>query len=106
MITAENVLANPLAFKANLAIGEDAYTSLKYGKGLQGLWDSLGIGATAAGIAKTSTVAALIGSKTGWFAAIGIGAFFFFFLPGYFFLLPSGSEVPEMVAPTDEESES
>lgn len=75
MITAENVLANPLAFKANLAIGEDAYTSLKYGKGLQGLWDSLGIGATAAGIAKTSTVAALIGSKTGWFAAIGIGAY-------------------------------
>ena len=74
MITAENVLANPLAFKANLAIGEDAYTSLKYGKGLQGLWDSLGIGATAAGIAKTSTVAALVGSKTGWFAAIGIGA--------------------------------
>lgn len=39
-------------------------------------------------------------------AAIGIGAFLLVFLPGYFFLLPSGSEVPEMVAPADEESES
>lgn len=75
MITAENVLANPLAFKAKLAIGEDAYKSLKYGKGLQGIWDSLGIGATAAGIAKTATVAKLIGSKAGWFAALGFGAF-------------------------------
>ena len=39
-------------------------------------------------------------------AAIGIGTFLLVFLPGYFFLLPSGSEVPEMVAPADEESES
>ena len=39
-------------------------------------------------------------------AAIGIGAFLLVFLPGYFFLLPSSSEVPEMVAPADEESES
>jgi hypothetical protein len=39
-------------------------------------------------------------------AAIGIGAFLLVFLPGYFILLPSGSEVPEMVAPADEESES
>ena len=39
-------------------------------------------------------------------AAIGIGAFLLVFLPGYLFLLPSSSEVPEMVAPADEESES
>ena len=73
MIATENVLSNPLAFKAKLAIGEDAYKSLKYGKGLQGLWDSLGVGAAAAGIAKTSTVAGIIGTKIGPFAFIGFG---------------------------------
>ena len=75
MIEAENVLENPLAFKAKLAIGEDAYKSLKYGKGLQGAWDALGVGATAAGIAKTSAVAGLIGSKVGFLSFIGIGSF-------------------------------
>jgi hypothetical protein len=39
-------------------------------------------------------------------SAIGVGAFLLVFLPGYFFLIPSGSEVPEMVAPDSEESES
>ena len=73
MINTENVLSNPLAFKARLAIGEEAYKSLKYGKGLQGLWDTLGIGLTAAGVAKTSAVAGLIGTKTGLLSFIGIG---------------------------------
>jgi hypothetical protein len=73
MISTENVLESPLAFKAKLAIGEDAYKSLKYGKGLQSVWDTVGIGATAAGVAGSAPVAGLIGTKVGFLAVFGFG---------------------------------
>lgn len=67
------VLQNSLAFKKKLRIGEDAYRSLKVGKNLQGAWDAYSIGAGAAGLAKTSAVAGLVGTKVGPLAFLGIG---------------------------------
>ena len=74
MISVENVLEKPLAFKAKLAIGEDAYKSLKYNKKLQRTWNALMAGATGAGIAETPVVAAVIGSKVGFLSFLGIGS--------------------------------
>jgi len=71
MIITENILENSLAFKTKLSIGEDAYKSLKYGKGLQGVWDTLGIATAAAGVAKGATVAGLIGTKAGFLGLFG-----------------------------------
>ena len=71
MIITENILENSLAFKTKLSIGEDAYKSLKYGKGLQGVWDTLGVATTAAGVAKAGAVAKLIGAKAGFLGLVG-----------------------------------
>lgn len=74
-LESEEVLSKPLAFKAQLAIGENAYKSLRYGKNLQGMWDVYGVGAAAVGIANAPIVASTIGVKVGALSFIGIGTF-------------------------------
>ena len=69
----DNIVNDPLRFKARLAIGEDAYTSLRVKNAAVDAWDAVGAGVTAAGVAKTSAVAATFFAPTGFLAAIGIG---------------------------------
>jgi uncharacterized tellurite resistance protein B-like protein len=68
------VVADSLRFKRKLAIGEDAYTSLKVGRALSTVWDVGGVAATGAGVAASSTVAGTFFASSGLLAKIGIGA--------------------------------
>lgn len=69
----EAIITQPLSFKAKLAIGEDAYTSLRVKNAVFEAWDAAGIAATAVGVAKSATVASAFFSPTGLLTAIGIG---------------------------------
>jgi len=69
----ESVIVEPLKFKFKLAIGEDAYASLRMKNKLYEVWDAFGVGATAATVVKSSAVASTFFAPTGWLAAIGIG---------------------------------
>jgi uncharacterized tellurite resistance protein B-like protein len=68
------VVADSLHFKRKLAIGEDAYTSLKVGRALSTIWDVGGVAATGAGLASSSAVASTFFASSGILARIGIGA--------------------------------
>ncbi len=68
------IVAEPLRFKVKLAIGEDAYTSLRVKKAVVQVWDVAGVATTAAVVAKSSVVASTFFAPTGLLAAIGIGA--------------------------------
>lgn len=68
------VVADSLRFKRKLAIGEDAYASIKVGRSLAKIWDVGGVAATGAGVAASSTVATTFFSSTGLLAGIGIGS--------------------------------
>lgn len=68
------VVADSLRFKRKLAIGEDAYMSLKVGRTIAQVWDVGGIAATGAGFAASSAVAGTFFSSTGLLASIGLGA--------------------------------
>ncbi|WP_432822088.1 TerB family tellurite resistance protein [Trichloromonas sp.] len=84
----ENIVSDPLRFKAKLAIGEDAYTSLRVKNATFELWDVAGVASTAVAVAKSSAVAStffasngilslggLIGTATtpvGWVVAAGV----------------------------------
>lgn len=68
------VVADSLRFKRKLAIGEDAYTSLKVGRALSKIWDVGGVAATGAGIASSSAVATTFFTSSGLLAKVGIGA--------------------------------
>lgn len=70
----ERVVAEPLKFKAKLAIGADAYLTMKIGARLQSLWDVGGVAASGAGVAASSTVAGTFFASGGWLSALGIGA--------------------------------
>jgi uncharacterized tellurite resistance protein B-like protein len=70
------VIADSLRFKRKLAIGEDAYTSLKVGRALSTIWDVGGVAATGAGVASSSAVASTFFASSGILARIGIGAAF------------------------------
>jgi uncharacterized tellurite resistance protein B-like protein len=70
----EKVVADEVRFKIKLGIGSDAYTSMRYGKRLQELWDIGGVAATGAGVAASSTVAGTFFATGGWLSAIGLGA--------------------------------
>jgi len=69
----ETIISEPLNFKAKLAIGEDAYTSLKVKNAAFQAWEVAGVATTAAVVAKSSVVASTFFAPTGFLAAIGIG---------------------------------
>ena len=69
----DTIVAEPLKFKVKLAIGEDAYTSLKVTKTVVQVWDVAGVATTAAVVAKSSVVASTFFAPSGLLAAIGIG---------------------------------
>jgi hypothetical protein len=70
----DNIVVEPLKFKIKLAIGEDAYTSLKVKNAVVQAWDVAGVATTAAVVAKSSVVASTFFAPAGWLAALGIGA--------------------------------
>lgn len=67
------VVAEPLKFKAKLAIGEDAFASLQTARLVGDLWQ-VGTAATAGGLAASSSAVATTFFGGGWLAALGIGA--------------------------------
>ena len=69
----DTIVAEPLNFKAKLAIGEDAYTSLKVKNAAYQAWEVAGVATTAVVVAKSSVVASTFFAPTGFLAAIGIG---------------------------------
>ncbi len=69
----DTVVAQPLIFKAQLAIGEDAYTSLKLKKNLYRLWDVMGAAGTAGAVASSSVVASTFFAKGGVLGLLGFG---------------------------------
>lgn len=66
----QRVVANDAKFKARLGIGEEAYTSLRVGKGIRGLFDVTGAAAGGAAAANSSWFAAFFFGKTGFWAAM------------------------------------
>jgi uncharacterized tellurite resistance protein B-like protein len=68
------VVADTLRFKRKLAIGEDAYLSLKVGRTISTVWDVGGVAATGAGVAASSTVAGTFFATSGVLAKFGMGA--------------------------------
>ncbi|PIM53598.1 hypothetical protein CS062_08980 [Roseateles chitinivorans] len=74
----DEVVADPLRFKAKLAIGEEAYASLRLINRGREVWDVLGAAGAGAAVAKTGLVASLLGASAtpiGWvaFAALASG---------------------------------
>jgi uncharacterized tellurite resistance protein B-like protein len=69
----ETIVSEPLNFKAKLAIGEAAYTSLKVKNAVIQAWDVAGVATTAAVVTKSSVVATTFFAPTGFLAALGIG---------------------------------
>ncbi|RLA15559.1 MAG: TerB family tellurite resistance protein [Gammaproteobacteria bacterium] len=69
----ETIVSEPLNFKSKLAIGEDAYTSLKLKNAVFETWEVAGVATTAVVVAKSSAIATTFFAPTGWLAAIGIG---------------------------------
>lgn len=72
------VVAEPLKFKAKLAIGEDAYASLRMINRTREVWDVLGAAGAGAAVAKSGMVASVLGASAtplGWvaFAALASG---------------------------------
>lgn len=70
----ETLIDESLKFKAKLAIGEDAYTSLRVKNSVCEAWDTLGVAASAATVAQSATVASTFFAPTGFLAALGVGA--------------------------------
>lgn len=69
----ETIVSEPLNFKAKLAIGEEAYASLKVKNAVIQAWDVAGVATTAAVVAKSSVVASTFFAPTGVLAVIGLG---------------------------------
>lgn len=69
----DTIVAEPLNFKAKLAIGEDAYAALKIKNAVIQAWDVAGVATTAAVVAKSSAVASTFFAPSGFLALLGIG---------------------------------
>jgi uncharacterized tellurite resistance protein B-like protein len=69
-----HVVADDLRFKRKLAIGEDAYTSIRLGRAAARIWDVGGVAASGAAAAASPVVAGTLFGSTGFMAAIGLGA--------------------------------
>ncbi len=69
----ETIVAEPLNFKAKLAIGEDAYASLRVKNAVFQAWEVAGVASTAAMVAKSSLIASTFFAPTGFLAALGFG---------------------------------
>lgn len=67
------VVSDSLRFRRKLAIGEDAYTSLRLGKTVSQLWDVGGVAVTGAQIAAAPAVASTFFGG-GFLSVLGIGA--------------------------------
>lgn len=70
----KTVIEEPLKFKLKLAIGEDAYGSLRLVNRVGEYWDNYGWATTGAAAAKTGIVATTFFAPTGLLGALGIGA--------------------------------
>lgn len=66
----ERVVSDTLRFKRKLAIGGDAYASMRIGKTLQEIWDVGGVAATGGGVAASTTVAGTFFGS--WLTGIGL----------------------------------
>lgn len=69
----EQIISEPLKFKAKLAIGENAYTSLKVKNALFWGWDLAGVIFAGGGIARSSLVASKFFAPKGFWAILGFG---------------------------------
>jgi tellurite resistance protein len=67
------VIADQLKFKAKLAIGENAYTTLKLKNKLADFWEVSGAVGTGAAIAKSTVVASTFFSPGGLVGLVGLG---------------------------------
>ncbi len=67
------VISEQLKFKAKLAIGENAYTTLKLKNKLADFWELAGGVGTGAAIAKTTLVASTFFAPTGFAGLLGLG---------------------------------
>lgn len=79
LVGVEQVVAEPLRFKAKLAIGEDAYQSLRMVNRAREMWDVLGATAAGAAVAKSGLVAStfFVGSAAtpiGWVAVAALAS--------------------------------
>ena len=70
----ETVVSDPLRFKAKLAIGEEAYTSLRVKNVAFELWDTAGAASTAMTVAKSSVIASKFFAPSGVLTFFGIGS--------------------------------
>ncbi|OWQ93820.1 hypothetical protein CDN99_05135 [Roseateles aquatilis] len=73
----DQVVADPLRFKARLAIGEAAYASLRMINRGREVWDVLGAAGAGAAVAKTGMVASLLGASAtpiGWVALAALAS--------------------------------
>lgn len=70
----ENIIVEPLKFKAKLGIGEDAYALLRLKKYLFQAWDVSGAVGTAVVAAQSTAVASTFFAPSGFLSAIGLGA--------------------------------
>lgn len=69
----DEIVSDPLRFKAKLAIGEEAYASIRMKNAVFELWDTAGAAGTAVAMAKSSFVASTFFAPTGVLAFFGFG---------------------------------
>ncbi|MBR7799006.1 TerB family tellurite resistance protein [Undibacterium fentianense] len=70
----KQVISDELRFKSKLAIGENAYASLKLKNRLADFWEVGGVAMTGAAVAQSTVVASTFFAPTGLAALFGIGA--------------------------------
>jgi len=74
LATIEQIIQEPLKFKAKLAIGENAYTSLKAANRLEDAWNVLSIGTISGTAASSTVIASSFFAPSGLLGILGIGA--------------------------------